>query len=85
MRYQLSKAAQILHSARIQGLLAHAASRKGVLFRCTSCGHIEHADTNASKVLKSRLNRSVLPVEGSGDCPTRRSRKRGLAPESLSL
>lgn len=49
------------------------------LFRCTSCGHVEHADINASKVLKqryeTRANRSGKPVEGIAPKATRRSRK----------
>lgn len=43
-----------------------AASRKGARFCCTGCCNEDHADLNAAKVLKSRANRSVLPVEG---CP----------------
>jgi putative transposase len=42
-----------------------AASRKGEVFLCTKCGHTEHADINAAKVLKSRWNASVQPVESS--------------------
>jgi putative transposase len=41
-----------------------AASRRGERFCCTGCGHVDHADLNAAKVLKSRANRSALPVEG---------------------
>jgi putative transposase len=42
-----------------------AASRKGERFCCTGCGHVDHADLNAAKVLQSRANRSALPVEAS--------------------
>ncbi len=52
-----------------------AASRKGERFCCTGCGHVDHADLNAAKVLKSRANRSALPVEGTVLEAARRSRK----------
>ena len=42
-----------------------AVSRKGEVFLCVHCGHREHADINAAKVLKSRWNASVQPVESS--------------------
>lgn len=45
-------------------------------FCCVACGHTEHADLNAAKVLKSRASRSVLPVEGPSLEDARRSRKR---------
>jgi putative transposase len=52
-----------------------AESRYRERFRCTQCGYLDHADLNAAKVLKSRVNRSALPVEGSLPEGTRRSRK----------
>jgi putative transposase len=54
-----------------------AASRASQsVFLCTSCGFSEHADLNAAKVLKSRANRSVLPVEDDCSKGLRRSGKR---------
>jgi putative transposase len=50
-------------------------SRDRERFRCTHCGYVDHADLNAAKVLKSRVNRSVLPVEGAPPEGTRGSRK----------
>ena len=52
-----------------------ADSRHGEQFRCTHCCYTDHADLNAAKVLKSRVNRSALPVEGPPPGGTRRSRK----------
>ena len=54
-----------------------AASRSGERFCCVSCGHLDHADVNAAKILKTRANRSCQPVEGSC-CPGAppRNRKR---------
>lgn len=52
-----------------------AASRRGERFCCTSCGFVDHADLNAAKILKSRANRSALPVEGSPPEGPRRSGK----------
>jgi putative transposase len=42
----------------------NADSRHGERFCCTSCGYLDHSDLNAAKVLKTRANRSCLPVEG---------------------
>jgi putative transposase len=52
-----------------------ADSRNAERFRCTHCGYVDHADLNAAKVPKSRVNRSALPVERSPPEGTRRSRK----------
>jgi len=52
-----------------------AASRYLECFCCTGCGYVDHADLNAAKILKSRANRSALPVEGSAPEAARRSRK----------
>src|SRR5687767_14722191 len=52
-----------------------ADSRHRKRFCCTPCGYVDHADLNAAKVLKSRVNRSALPVEGTPPEGTRRSRK----------
>jgi len=52
-----------------------ADSRRGESYCCTKCGHTDHADLNAAKVLLRRANRSVLPVEGELLEGTLRSRK----------
>ena len=48
-----------------------AASRAAERFCCTACGHLDHADLNAAKVLYSRANRSALPVEASAQASLR--------------
>lgn len=45
-------------------------------FCCAVCGYLDHADLNAAKVLKSRANRSALPVEGLLLEGSQRSRKK---------
>ncbi len=53
-------------------------------FCCVACGWFDHADLNAAKVLKSRANRSVLPVEGKLPGSPCRSRKRLSVPRRSS-
>ncbi|HVJ17513.1 MAG TPA: transposase [Polyangiaceae bacterium] len=55
------------HSSQTCSACGHidARSRSAERFHCTACGHVDHADLNAAKVLKSRANRSALPLEGS--------------------
>jgi putative transposase len=52
-----------------------ANSRVKESFCCTACGYSDHADLNASKVLLSRANRSVLLGEGTGSKQPRRTKK----------
>jgi putative transposase len=40
-------------------------NRSGARFLCIGCGHVEHADTNAAKVIKRRRDTALLPVEAS--------------------
>lgn len=54
-----------------------AESRNGLRFRCTTCGHEAHADTNAARAILLRSGGTgVLPVEASreraGEAGTRR-------------
>jgi putative transposase len=50
-------------------------SRKGEKFLCTKCGHCEHADTNAAKVILSRMNNPAKPAEESFPRKPLRTRK----------
>lgn len=58
------------------GMIDAESRRSQAAFHCTSCGHQDHADLNAAKVLLARANRSGLPVEGSPKLGTLRNRKR---------
>lgn len=43
-----------------------AASRNGVRFRCTACGHEAHADTDAARnILRRAVDNGSLPVEAA--------------------
>jgi putative transposase len=89
LRYKLGWSGGLLievhaaYSSQTCNVCGHvdAASRVSQsIFRCTDCGHTEHADTNAAKVLKQRFettraNRSSQPGEGSPP-GSRRTRKR---------
>jgi putative transposase len=46
-----------------------AASRHRQWFRCVGCGYEAHADTNAAKNIKRRLDTPLLPVEGCRQAP----------------
>jgi putative transposase len=51
------------------------ASRIGDRFKCTKCGHTDHADTNGAKIVLARWSPACQPVEGSSQRAPRRSRK----------
>ena len=46
-------------------------------FQCVACGHADHADTNAAKVIRRR-NTALLDVEGLHQRPCEASTGRGL-------
>ena len=61
------------------GAIDAASRRLQSVFDCTTCGHVEHADINAAKVLKQRFetraNRSGMPADGTAPKAAGRSRK----------
>lgn len=65
-----------------------AASRRGEIYCCAKCGHADHADINAAKVLLRRANRSALPVEGElleGALRSRKAKVRLRVPRRASF
>jgi putative transposase len=53
-------------------------SRSGILFHCTGCGFVEHADLNAAIVILSRRDPSALLVEGDPKLRTQGNEKAKL-------
>ena len=72
---QLVPAAYSSQECSVCGHVDAKSRRSQSLFVCTKCGHTDHADINAAKVLLRRANRSALPVEGMLLEGTLRSRK----------
>ncbi len=62
--------------------LVDALFRQGETFAC-ACGHRDHADLNAAKVILCRASRAVLPTEGSVPKAARRSRKQDYMAREL--
>jgi len=50
-------------------------SRCGDRFKCTKCGHVDHADTNGAKIVLARWSPACQPVEASSQGTRQRSRK----------
>ncbi len=74
------------------GVVDSKSRRSQSEFCCVACGFVDHADLNAAKVLKSRVNRPAQPVEGSSlDTPRSRKAKkrsrvsRGQSSQSSTL
>lgn len=67
------------YSSQTCGACGHVSSesrKTQAAFVCVGCGHNEHADVNAAKVLKTRANRSGLLGEGTVPEAARRTKKR---------
>lgn len=55
-----------------------AASRRGQAFACTACGHLEHADTNAARIVHHRacMQLGLIPAPAGG--PAKRQPAEGM-------
>jgi putative transposase len=69
-------AAYSSQTCSVCGAIDSASRTTQAEFRCTSCGHIEHADVNAAKVLKLRAMETM--VSGCGGVSARRPMKQQL-------
>lgn len=74
-------AAYSSQTCSVCGVVDPASRPSQAVFCCTGCGHTEHADTNAAKVI---LQRGLLPVEptgtGCGGSAKRRPKKQQAQP-----